>query len=254
MNNWLKTILFITTAIYISGCIGSRTIITNTKPKKRSAQFLLRQLEKNKIQYNWFGAKAKIKYEGKDNTLTFSSVIRMKKDSLIWIKLKKMNVEGVRVKITPETIEILNRQESTYTNKPFSYLKKEFGLNLTFLDLQELIIGNPILYPDQKLIPGIENNLNVLKTPSTQKSVLKIFMEPDSFHVKEIRGSIDQNSMCIEYDEYEKVNNQLIPALKDIHINSKKGGIIKVKTSFSKIIINEAQKVGFVIPENYRRN
>ena len=111
-----------------------------------------------------------------------------------------------------------------------------------------------ILYPNQKLIAAIENNLNVLKTPATQKSVLKIFMEPDSFLLKEIRGSIDQNSICIEYGEYKKVNLQQIPALKDIHIDSKDSGIIKVKMAFSKIIINEAQKVGFSIPENYRRD
>jgi hypothetical protein len=47
---------------------------------------------------------------------------------------------------------------------------------------------------------------------------------------------------------------QQIPALKDIHIDSKETGRIKVKMTFSKIIIDEVQKVGFSIPENYRRD
>jgi hypothetical protein len=253
MNNWLKILLFVLTASLFVACSPVQKLVSDTKAKKRTLNFLLRQLQNNSLKYLWFGTKAKIKFEDNKNKVAFSAIIRMQKDSLIWIKLKKMNVEGVRVRITPETIEIINRQESSYLKKPFSFLKNEFGLDVSFSDLQNLIVGNPVFYENQKLSSFVENNQNVLKTPSTQKSVLKIYMEPQNFLLNEIRGSADKNSVCIEYADYTELNNQKIATLKDIHVDSEESGIIKVKMSFSKMILDEIQKVGFSVPDSYSR-
>ena len=253
MNNWLKILLFIFTSSSFVSCTLVQKSVSDTKAKKKSVNFLLRQLQNNSLKYQWFGTKAKIKFEGKKNKATFSALIRMQKDSLIWIKLKKMNVEGARVRITPETIEIINRQESSYLKKPFSFLKNEFGLDISFSDLQNLIVGNPFLYQNQKMTSVVENNQNVLKTPSSQKSVLKIYLEPQNFLLNEIRGSANNNAISIEYTVYTELNNQKIATLKDIHIDSEESGSIKVMMSFSKMMLDEIQKVGFSVPDSYSR-
>ncbi len=253
MNNWLKILLFVLTASLFVACSPGQKLVSDTKAKKRTVNFLLRQIQNNSLKYQWFGTKAKIKFEDNKNKVAFSAVIRMKKDSLIWMKLKKMNVEGLRVRITPETIEIINRQESAYLKKPFSFLKNEFGLEVSFSDLQNLIVGNPFFYENQKFISAVESNQNVLKTPSALKSVLKIYMAPENFLLNEIRGSADNNSVSIEYADYTELSNQKIAITKDVHVDSEESGIIKIKMSFSKMTLDEVQKVGFSVPDSYRR-
>jgi hypothetical protein len=248
-----KFILFMLLSIFLMACTTSKVTSTTVKAKKRSAKFLLQQLENNHIDYDWFGCKSKIKFESEKEKASFMADIRIKKDSIIWFRIKKMNIEGLRIKVTPETIEILNRQESEYMKAPFNYLKNEFGLELSFSELQELIVGNAILHKNQDLNSAITDNKNVLKTPETQKSVLKIFMNPKSFLLHEIRGSMKNNSISIEYDEYEDIEKQQIPSKKDVYIDSEDIGAITVKMTFTKTSINQSQKVGFNVPDTYTR-
>ncbi|BDS14788.1 DUF4292 domain-containing protein [Aureispira anguillae] len=253
MSNGLKMLLFVIISSFLIGCKTTETVST-AKAKKRSVKFLLRKLEQNHIDYTWFASRAKVKMDSEQQKATFSTLIRMQKDSLIWIKIKKMNIEGARVKITPQTIEILDRQESQYIKKPFSYLKNEFGLQLNFAELQELIVGNPILFQEETLLSVIREQQNVLKTPESEKNVLKLFMNPQSFLVNELRGSMDYNSIDIKYEDYQTIEQTQIPAVKNIEIDSKDAGIVQLKMTFSKMVLNEVQKVGFTVPDSYQRN
>ena len=253
MNKLIKVFL----ACWILGALSSCATVSNSvsenKIKKKSLPFLLKKMEANRIDYTWFGAKAKVKYAGADQKIIFSALIRMQKDSLIWIKLKKMNVEGLRVRITPQSIEILNRQESSYTKKSFAFLQEEFGVDLSFSALQDLIVGNPVLYQQRKLLATISGGAYLLKTPAAQKEVLKIFLSANDFRLKAISGSENNNSIAIDYDNYEQVDEQVIPLLKQIQVEGEKESI-ELKMELSRIELNEAQKVSFKIPDSYRKD
>lgn len=250
MSKLIKNILLLLASVFWWSCATTQST-SSPVAHKRSVKFLLEQLDSNHIDYTWFATKAKIKYDHKEQKATFTAIVRMQKDSLIWIALKKSSVEGARVRITPNSIEILDRQESTYTKKPFSYLKTEFGLDLTFVELQDLIVGNPILLANQNFVSTILEKKNVLQTPESQKTVLKIFLSPPNFLIHEIRASANNNAIGIQYSEYEVFQNQQIALHKEVNIDSEDIGIIGLKMSFSDIILDEAQKVGFEIPESY---
>jgi hypothetical protein len=235
----------------IMGCRSTQ--LTTGTPKNRSVKFLLRQLEKNHIDYTWFGTNAKIKVDSEQEKATFAASIRMQKDSLIWIKIRKMNIEGARIKITPETIQILDRQNGQYIKRPFSFLKNEYGLDVSFSQLQELIIGNPVLWEEESLVSVIRKQQNVLQTPNSQKTVLKIFMNPSSFLINSVQGSMNQNALSIDYSDYEILEQEQIPTRKTIDIDSKDTGEATLEMSFSKMSLNEVQKVGFRVPDNYER-
>lgn len=249
-----KAVYFLFLLLLSSMIMSCRsTQLTTGTPKNRSVKFLLHQLEKNHIDYTWFGTNAKIKVDSEQEKATFAASIRMQKDSLIWIKLRKMNIEGARVKITPETIEILDRQNGQYIKRPFSFLKNEYGLDVSFAQLQELIIGNPILWEEQSLVSVIRKQQNVLQTPNSQKTVLKIFMHPSSFLINSVQGSMNQNALSIDYSDYEILEQAQIPTKKMIKIDSKETGLVELEMSFSKLSLNQIQKVGFRVPDNYEQ-
>lgn len=249
-----KAVYFLFLLLLSSMIMSCRsTQLTTGTPKNRSVKFLLRQLEKNHIDYTWFGTNAKIKVDSEQEKASFAASIRMQKDSLIWIKLKKMNVEGARVKITPETIEILDRQNGQYIKRPFSFLKNEYGLDVSFAQLQDLIVGNPILWEKKSLLAVIRKQQNVLQTPNAQKTVLRIFMDPSSFLINSVQGSMDQNALDINYSDYEIIEQEQVPTKKTIEIDSEETGLFELQMSFSKMSLNVVQKVGFRVPDNYER-
>lgn len=252
MSKAVYFLFFLLLSSSIMSCRSSAQLTTET-PKNRSVKFLLRQLEKNHIDFTWFGTNAKIKVDSEQEKATFAASIRMQKDSLIWIKLRKVNIEGARVKITPETIEILDRQNGQYIKRPFSFLKNEYGLDVSFAQLQALIIGNPILWEEQSLVSVIRKQQNVLQTPNSKKTVLKIFMNPSSFLINSVQGSMNQNALSIDYNDYQTVEEAQIPTKKTIEIDSEETGLVGLEMSFSKMSLNEIQKVGFRVPDNYER-
>lgn len=251
MSKAVYFLFFLLLSSMIMSCRSAQ--VTTLAAKNRSAKFLLRALEKNHIDYTWFGTNAKIKVDSEQEKASFAASIRMQKDSLIWIKIRKMNIEGARVKITPETIEIIDRQNGQYLKRPFSFLKEEYGLDISFLQLQELIIGNPILWEEETLISVVRDRQNVLQTPSSQKIVLKIFMNPDSFLINSIQGSMNKNALSINYSDYETLEQEQIPTKKNIEIDSEETGVITLEMSFSNMSLNVVQKVGFRVPDAYER-
>lgn len=253
MSNGYLTIVVAFLSFFCWSCATTTTTTSGPKPKKRSVKFLQRQLEEHHIDYDWLGTKAKIKFDSDKRKGSFLALIRMQKDSLIWIKLKKLNVEFARILITPGNIEILNRQESQYIQRDFLYLKREFGLDLSFTQLQDLLVGNPILHQQPNLISVISENKNVLKLPESQKEILKIFMNPKTFLIDKIEGSANQNAITIDYSGYELLEKQQIPMQKKVEIDSDDVGWVKLDMTFSKMVLNEVQKVGFVVPDSYEQ-
>ncbi|MFK7799486.1 MAG: DUF4292 domain-containing protein [Aureispira sp.] len=243
--------LFCCCSWFIMACKTPTVATDSTRPTKKTAKFLLRQLDKQQLQYQWFGCRAKIKVDSEKQDVVFSAALRMQKDSLIWIRIKKMSVEGVRIKITPQSIEILNRQESQYIKRPFSFIKEEYGLDISFVQLQEALLGNPILYQDRTLLSSVAENRLLLKTPPNQKEVLKLFLRAKDFLLDELRGSIEGSSLTINYMDYEPIEEQQIATKKIIHIESRDVGVVDINLKFSGIVLDEVQKVGFTIPASY---
>ncbi|MGH1335637.1 MAG: DUF4292 domain-containing protein [Aureispira sp.] len=250
MNRLFWGLLCVSLCTFIS-CKATVVTDSTAQPTKKTAKFLLRQLTQQMLSYEWFGCRAKIKVDSEQQDVVFTAALRMQKDSIIWVRIKKMSVEGARIKITPQSIEILNRQESQYIKRPFSFIKEEYGLDITFAQLQEVLLGNPILYKKRPLLSGVEGKRLVLKTPPNQKEVLKLFLRANDFLLDEWRGSVEGSSLSINYSAYELLEKQQIATKKVVHIDSEEVGIVDINFSFSGMVLNEIQKVGFTVPSSY---
>ena len=83
--------------------------------------------------------------------------------------------------------------------------------------------------------------------------MLKIFLSANDFRLKAISGSENNNSIAIDYDNYEQVVEQVIPLLKQIQVEGEQESI-EMKMELSRIELNEVQKVSFKIPDSYRKD
>ncbi|MCH2044559.1 MAG: DUF4292 domain-containing protein [Saprospiraceae bacterium] len=219
--------------------------------KKRNSKFLLKKLKKNIITYNWFAARAKIKVKSEKENIALSAKIRIRKDSIIWMSFKKLNTEGLRMRITPDRIEILNRLERQYIVKPISALQTEYNIAVDFYDLQELLVGNPILLEEQSFDASIEDNLYQLSNKN-QELDLSILIQPKTFLMESVQAIVNEASVDVTLANYKLIDQQKIALEKQIETNTVEMGELSLGMKFSKIKIDEAQKTSFVVPSRYQ--
>ena len=82
--------------------------------KDSSADALVEHLVENQVKAEWMYAKAKLRYDDKYQGFGASATIQMRKDSLLWMNIKKFGLEVARVQITPDSIYILDRINNEY--------------------------------------------------------------------------------------------------------------------------------------------
>lgn len=98
------------------------------------------------IDFEYFSSKAKVNYEEEGNKLSFTANIRMKKDSVIWLSATApLGIEAVRAMITRDSVFIMNRLQNTYAAYSTDYFTKNYNIDLTLTNLQNIILGNLLI-------------------------------------------------------------------------------------------------------------
>ena len=124
-NTWSKIILF-SVLIVAFGCKvrkPSAPLVTGTKTevKAGSEAEILSRISQKQVDYNTavIKAKADLRIDNNDNEVGMN--IRMEKGKAIWVSVTAIaGLEVARALITPDSIKILNKLESTYIKKPFN--------------------------------------------------------------------------------------------------------------------------------------
>ena len=109
--------------------------------------------------YEWLTSKVDIDMEG--NGMTFddlSGQLRMRRDSLLWLSVTApMGVEVARVKVSTDSVWIINRMEKNYLAEPLDSIAQHFGIPFSLPWIQTLLLDN------NDGIPPVENQIVLLK-------------------------------------------------------------------------------------------
>lgn len=110
--------------------------------------------------FEWLTANLDIQAEG--NGMSFNDLsgqLRMRKDSLVWLNVTAtMGVEVLRVKVSNDSVWIVNRMEKTYLAEPLDTISAQLGMPLSLPLVQILLLDN-----NQGHAP-VENQTVQLKT------------------------------------------------------------------------------------------
>ena len=110
--------------------------------------------------FEWLTANMAIQAEG--NGISYNDLsgqLRMRKDSLVWLNVTAtMGVEVLRVKVSNDSIWIINRMEKTYLAEPLDTVSAQLGMPLSLPLVQTLLLDN-----NQGYAP-VENQTVLLKT------------------------------------------------------------------------------------------
>ena len=96
---------------------------------------LMQALEAHNIAFDWIALEGKMDFDSRLQGGSGKVLIRMKKDSLLWLQGKKLSIEGVRMKMTPDSTVIRYTIDKKYQAGETSALLNSNGVPITFLDV-----------------------------------------------------------------------------------------------------------------------
>ena len=124
----LSKIAFLVLLLAATSCASRKKTVTPTKPQA----------------FEWMTSKLSIHAES--DSLAFddlSGQLRMRKDRLIWISVSgAMGVEALRVKISSDSVWMVNRLEKTYLAEPLDSIASQLNIPLSFPLIQTLLLDN----------------------------------------------------------------------------------------------------------------
>jgi len=98
----------------------------------------------HRFAYRTFSCKAKVNFESPDDGKEFSAVIRVKKDSAIWVAIVALGVPLARVYITPDSFYMTNSIQHEAIKISLSRVGQVLPTSVDFKSLQNLVLGDPL--------------------------------------------------------------------------------------------------------------
>ena len=203
--------------------------------------------------FDSFSGKARTKLDigGSSNDVTLN--IRIKHDQKIWISVTAIaGIEVARALITPDSILVINRLQTVYIKKPFSYINTFAGNQVNYKTIESLLIGNAIPELLNENADLQTNTDNITLSGNLQDLVYKLIIGPG---MKVTQTSLsDQNagqSLLATNNIFIQSGTRVIPSQIDITtlVKDKK---IQVNLHYIKSDFDQQLEFPFSIPARYQ--
>ena len=244
MNNSLFGILIICT---LSACVGPKDLINSSS---KSVSHILKNVQKKGAEVDWFTAQIKGQAQLNDKTYPISAQLRMRQDSVIWISVSAvLGLEAARILLTPDSVKLINRLNSTYFIGDVKELTKRYNLHLSFYEIQNLMLGkysfsNPNLF---KLLPSEQDYLLFADT-DTAIYTLRLNSEFLPLEINSVQQ--DSISFKLSYSSFVVVHEEWLPQNTDLQVLTPNNDL-NFTYSYSKMLVNRPKKIKFSIPSSY---
>jgi len=197
--------------IILSSCARKTTVIDKSLVEGKT-------IDVQSIDFDYFNLKSKLTLndgETKDATI----LLRMKKDSVIWINISgSLGIQGLRAILTTDSVKILDRVTKEYTVYSYTGLSDRLNFKVDFNLIQALIMGNM----PQATSVGDELDPEKDKFSIRQKRqgltitnyINPTLMKPERIVLKEDNKL---NSLTFDYRNFEVADERIYP----MHIYAK---------------------------------
>ena len=237
-----------------SACSAVKKVGKEVTPEaKITMPYLLQQLDEQAIDYEWFEGRSKMRFIDMTQNRSVKAIIRMQKDSLIWMSFQLFGIEGARVKMTPDSVYIINRINKQYAIQPLSLVEEMTNIPADFKALQALLIGNPVLYPEAAYNLVTKDSSYLLSTDTilnTTYSIQKGTYIINSLTLK----SKSKQKVEMSFEDYQTLEkDRIFSMMRDILVSSPTKGNTSVQIEYNRVTFDIPKSTSFNIPSTYEK-
>lgn len=252
----------------ISTSCSSKKAMTKMSLREFTARNLIAEVEKNNFEFDNFQAKINVKIETNDKNFNVKGQLRMKKDSIVWTSVSlPLGVEVVRVKIEPDSVFFLNRNDKTYLRESINAFNDISPMITSLEFIQSVLVGNDINLreSDDYKVQIDDGQYNLMISKSLKKSIKhndedwkvmmkEIWIDPQLFkitkyYIKEYNDS--KRKIELQYSDFQLVGDINIPTKITIFIHGDQ--YLKAVINYSNISVSDNIEFNFSIPKKYER-
>lgn len=249
MNKILFASLFV---LMLLGCKHTKQVVQTDNMQDNSAKQLYKKMLEQNIDFTYLQAKAKMNFDDGNIKQSFAATFRFKKDEIIWVSLTgPLGIEGGRVFIEKDRIQIIDRLNGRYFDEDFSYLNQYAPFNIDFNMLQDILLGNVIQYDVSK--QKVEQSKNTYLISDIFQGLKANYVVNDYYKYQSI--SLNQTEYnrkgSLTYNNYIYIDNQLFANERSIFFEDAKDKL-NVNMEFTKVSKETSLDFPFSVPEKYK--
>ncbi|RMG26158.1 MAG: DUF4292 domain-containing protein [Bacteroidetes bacterium] len=238
------------------GCKSGRGLI-GKKEKVVSWKHTLEKTETERVQFQTLAisGKANVAFPSQNLSMGLSYRLNMIKDSLIWIRISKLGIEGIRALITRDSIFVIDRTNNLYHVSNFQLAEKFTGLQGDFGMIQDLLLGNLHLVPPVDELKVEKKQTNPLIVTGEKSGTLFKYLIDSRLHKltsMEAFNPIKGLHSVVTYGDFEAHGRTRMP-LKT-HIQVLAPDTLELEFQHRRVEINpERFSIKFNVPRSYER-
>lgn len=181
----------------------------------KSVRKVGKTLESNKIDFEFFKTKARIKYSSNGESIGASMNLRIENKELIWMSLSKYGKEAMRAKISPDSAHYLNKYPSAdrfYSVVPTQEYLSKAGLGLDFMSAQNLMFGiHPLKIERRDSVTRDDSAVYIMQKREGVKVNSVLDLKTSRLKSVRIISPSQTDTLRLSYQDYEMVDKHYIP-------------------------------------------
>lgn len=167
-NSYLLPLLI----LIITSCHPRESEFKPEKVKNRKTEDLVRALDSlGNVRPDHFYSRIKTVYADTNRTVSFRTSLRMTKDSAVSALITKASIPVAQAMVRPDSVLIHNKMSNCMIQKDLSYFKEAFGVDFSYVNIEELILGLPIDFDTTQRYFQINDNYSYIISSKKKREV-----------------------------------------------------------------------------------
>lgn len=244
---------YIIIIVLFFGCAPGKNLTSTVGeiPEMRTKQILKKHI-KQRAKFNTLQCKLKIELFQNSKAQSNTVTLRMDRGKIIWINAF---LNMIRIKITPDRVQMYNKIDKTYFDGDFSLIKQLLGIDLDFSNLENLLLGDTFFKHNSSSLNQVKDNSGYTLKPYKLDPTLDVLYRINPFYFKmktqEISHLKEEIHLKVNYDDFQEINQQLIPSKMAITINGKQNNTF-IKLNLKSVSLNQSIRFPFKLPKGYK--
>ncbi|MEY4350140.1 MAG: hypothetical protein RL078_182 [Bacteroidota bacterium] len=235
-------------------------------PKIKDKELIDRIDSLSHLEPHTFYSKLNVTYQEGDKEVSLKTSLKIVADSAVNAIITYAKIPVVTAMVTKDSVSVVNKRDRCYSVTSLDYLKEMFGVDFTYENLEEILLGKPLDYhKDQKyFVDNDPFNYSISthkkhdrKKPERKQRddlMIQYQLTPDAKHLKQTRilSIEDSTEVLVAYQERQTIGAYDIPLLVKIDIKTPKK-TMAILLYYDKAEVNEPQELIIIIPESYEK-
>ncbi len=210
----------------------------------------------SQIKPKTYYSKLSVNYIDSSQDISFKTSLKIISDSAIHAIVSYLNFPVALASVSRDSVIIVNKREKCYSAQSLDYFKELLGLNLSLTNLEQVFLGGPLYYDNNRPIT-ISPDLDCKASTTIKRSAEdKVFINYwlNASHNKlssvEIISPSDNTTVLINYLSWQDINGISVPYEMNLVIKAEQNQLT-IRILFEKVEINSPLELIFIIPEQY---